>query len=219
MAGIRQTMPLSALAERFPAIHAELLEIFDRLERHYRDMLDTEFTIEQGKLWMLQTRVGKRTGRAALRMAVEMTTEAEISLTHAEAVAASRPSTWSSCCIPSSKGEHRGLMARGLAASPGPESARRTSTRRTWWTPWREARRSCWCAPRPHPTTCTACRPPRRVLTSRGGLVSHAAVVARGWGIPAVVGAEPSTVDRHHFIADGITVREGEWHLGRRHYR
>ena len=62
MAGIRHTEPLSALADQFPDIHDELLDIFARLEHHYRDMLDTEFTIEQGKLWMLQTRVGKRTG-------------------------------------------------------------------------------------------------------------------------------------------------------------
>ena len=65
MAGIRNTEDLDALAEQFPKIHKELLKIFDRLEAHYRDMCDTEFTIDQGKLWMLQTRVGKRTGAAA----------------------------------------------------------------------------------------------------------------------------------------------------------
>ena len=73
VAGIRNTEDLEHMKARFPAIHAELLGIFARLERHYRDMCDTEFTIDQGKLWMLQTRVGKRTGAAALRMAVEMT--------------------------------------------------------------------------------------------------------------------------------------------------
>src|SRR5580658_10253067 len=86
VAGIRNTEPLSALQTAFPRVYKELLEIFDRLERHYRDMCDTEFTIEQGKLWMLQTRVGKRTGRAALKMAVDMTTEPKIRLTRAEAV-------------------------------------------------------------------------------------------------------------------------------------
>ena len=73
VAGIRNTEDLDAMKRHFPAIHDELLDIFDRLERHYEDMCDTEFTIEQGKLWMLQTRVGKRTGAAALRMAVDMT--------------------------------------------------------------------------------------------------------------------------------------------------
>ncbi|NBP51503.1 MAG: pyruvate, phosphate dikinase, partial [Actinobacteria bacterium] len=73
VAGIRNTEDLQHMKARFPALHAELMEIFERLERHFRDMCDTEFTIDQGKLWMLQTRVGKRTGAAALRMAVEMT--------------------------------------------------------------------------------------------------------------------------------------------------
>src|SRR5439155_1823878 len=86
VAGIRNTEPLSALDDRFPKIYKELIDIFGRLERHYRDMCDTEFTIEQGKLWMLQTRVGKRTGAAALRMAVEMTKDRKIKLSKAEAV-------------------------------------------------------------------------------------------------------------------------------------
>src|SRR5688500_13677333 len=73
VAGIRNTEPLDAMKKKFPKPYAELIDIFERLEKHYRDMCDTEFTIEQGKLWMLQTRVGKRTGLAALRMAVEMT--------------------------------------------------------------------------------------------------------------------------------------------------
>ena len=120
VAGIRQTEPLSALADRFPAIHAELLDIFDRLERHYRDMLDTEFTIEQGKLWMLQTRVGKRTGRAALRMAVEMTTEPDIAPDprrgrHAGHARAPRPAA-----APPARGRApRAWWPEGLAASPG----------------------------------------------------------------------------------------------------
>ncbi len=86
VAGIRKTLPLAAMGDHFPGPYSELLEIFDRLEAHYRDMLDTEFTIEQGKLWMLQTRVGKRTGAAALRIAVAMTRDPEINLTQTEAV-------------------------------------------------------------------------------------------------------------------------------------
>ncbi|MBO0748112.1 MAG: pyruvate, phosphate dikinase, partial [Acidimicrobiaceae bacterium] len=87
VAGIRTTLPLSALREGFPSIFEELMAIFARLESHYRDMCDVEFTIEQGKLWMLQTRVGKRTGRAALRMAVDMTRQRSWKITRAEAVA------------------------------------------------------------------------------------------------------------------------------------
>src|SRR5436853_2324998 len=86
VAGIRNTLKLEEMRNLFPGIYDELLAIFDRLERHYRDMCDTEFTIEQGKLWMLQTRVGKRTGMAALRMAVEMVDDPRTHLTHDEAV-------------------------------------------------------------------------------------------------------------------------------------
>ena len=86
VAGIRNTLPLAALKDRFPKIYRELMDIFARLEAHYRDMCDTEFTIEQGKLWMLQTRVGKRTGAAALKMAVDMTKQRAWKISRAEAV-------------------------------------------------------------------------------------------------------------------------------------
>src|SRR5690606_17772199 len=86
VAGIRNTVDLDALKEQIPKIHKELLDILDRLEAHYRDMCDTEFTIEQGKLWMLQTRVGKRTGAAALRMAVEMTKGSKWKISEEEAI-------------------------------------------------------------------------------------------------------------------------------------
>ena len=211
MAGIRQTEPLSALATRFPAIHAELLEIFQRLERHYRDMLDTEFTIEQGKLWMLQTRTGKRTGRAALRMAVEMTTEAEIGLTHAEAVARVTPEHLEQLLHPQLKGEHRGLVARGLAASPGAGIGRAYFDAQDVVAAVARGEQAVLVRTETSPDDVAGMQAAEAVLTSHGGLVSHAAVVARGWGIPAVVGAGAITVDRHHFTADGTTVREGDW--------
>ena len=91
VAGIRNTLPLADMNQAFPAIYEELLAIFERLELHYRDMLDTEFTIEQDKLWMLQTRVGKRTGAAALRIAVALTEDPRIKLTAAEAVSGCNP--------------------------------------------------------------------------------------------------------------------------------
>src|ERR1700691_6063886 len=87
VAGIRNTEPISELKKQFPAVHKELLEIFARLEGHYKDMCDTEFTIDQGKLWMLQTRVGKRTGAAALKMAVDMVRPSDLGIPKAEAVA------------------------------------------------------------------------------------------------------------------------------------
>src|ERR1700688_1320822 len=119
VAGIRNTEPLSALKDKFPKIHAELLKIFVRLERHYRDMCDTEFTIEQGKLWMSQTRVGKRTGRAALRMAVEMTTDAGIRLSRAEAVARVTAEHLESVLHPQFADTSQPVLTKGLGASPG----------------------------------------------------------------------------------------------------
>ncbi len=211
VAGIRHTEPLSALATRFPAIHPELLAIFQRLERHYRDMLDTEFTIEQGKLWMLQTRTGKRAGRAALRMAVEMTTEAEIGLTHAEAVARVTPEHLEQLLHPQLKGEHRGIVARGLAASPGAGIGRAYFDAQDVVAAVARGERAVLVRTETSPDDVAGMQAAEAVLTSHGGLVSHAAVVARGWGIPAVVGAGAITVDRHHFTANGTTVREGDW--------
>ena len=219
VAGIRQTVPLSALADRFPGDPRELLDIFARLERHYRDMLDTEFTIEQGKLWMLQTRVGKRTGRAALRMAVEMTTDPEIRLTprrgrHPGHARAPRPAA----APPARSGEHE-RSGRPRASPPrrAPASGGPTSTPTTSSPPSTGASRRCWCAPRPRPTTSHGMQAAEAVLTSHGGLVSHAAVVARGWGIPAVVGA--GSIDRrapplHRRRRHGP---RGRVDLGRRH--
>jgi pyruvate,orthophosphate dikinase len=119
VAGIRNTEPLSALREKFPKIHAELLAIFGRLEAHYRDMCDTEFTIEQGKLWMLQTRVGKRTGRAALKMAVDMVGERIIRLTKEEALERVTGDHLDQVLHPQFTGSGHTVLTRGLGASPG----------------------------------------------------------------------------------------------------
>ena len=211
VAGIRQTEPLSALAVRFPDIHTELMAIFERLEHHFRDMLDTEFTIEQGKLWMLQSRVGKRTGRAALRMAVEMTTEAEIRLSHAEAVTRVTPEHLEQLLHPQLKGEHKGLVAKGLAASPGAGIGRAYFDAADVVAAVARGEKAVLVRTETSPDDVAGMQAAEAVLTSHGGLVSHAAVVARGWGIPAVVGAGSITVERRHFTTGTLTVREGEW--------
>ena len=123
VAGIRNTEDLDELARQFPPIHDELLAIFARLERHYQDMCDTEFTIEQGKLWMLQTRVGKRTGAAALRMAVEMTKgtgkgAARWKISREEAITRVSADNLDSVLHPQFSGTGK-VVAKGLAASPG----------------------------------------------------------------------------------------------------
>jgi pyruvate,orthophosphate dikinase len=211
VAGIRHTEPLSALADEFPAIHDELLEIFERLEHHYRDMCDTEFTIEQGKLWMLQTRTGKRTGRAALRMAVEMTTEPGITLSHAEAVTRVTPEHLEQLLHPQLKGEHRGVVARGLAASPGAGIGQAYFDADDVVAAVARGERAVLVRTETSPDDVAGMQAAEAVLTSHGGLVSHAAVVARGWGIPAVVGAGSINVDRHFFTAGRVIVHEGDW--------
>jgi pyruvate,orthophosphate dikinase len=119
VAGIRNTQPLSDLEGLFPAIYTELLDVFARLEKHYRDMCDTEFTIEQGKLWMLQTRVGKRTGRAAFRMAVEMVADPVIRLRHDEAVQRVTAEHIDQVLHPQFAHTSADVLTKGLGASPG----------------------------------------------------------------------------------------------------
>ena len=119
VAGIRNTEPISELKKQFPKVHAELLKIFARLEAHYRDMCDTEFTIEQGKLWMLQTRVGKRTGAAALKMAVDMVRPSDLGISKAEAVSRITEDHLDSVLHPQFAGSGYAVWAKGLGASPG----------------------------------------------------------------------------------------------------
>ena len=114
VAGIRNTEPISELKKQFPKVHADLLKIFSRLETHYRDMCDTEFTIEQGKLWMLQTRVGKRTGTAALKMAVDMVRPSDLGISKAEAVARITEDHLDSVLHP----QFSGLGLRGVGQGP-----------------------------------------------------------------------------------------------------
>ena len=162
VAGIRNTEPLSALKSSFPKVHKELLAIFDRLERHYRDMCDTEFTIEQGKLWMLQTRVGKRTGRAALKMAVDMTSEPAIRLTRAEAVGRITEDHLVLGAAPAVRRQPATRSwRRGWPPRRGRRSGGSTSPPTTRRPPPSGASRWCWCAARPRPRTSTGCWPPR----------------------------------------------------------
>ena len=194
VAGIRNTEDLDALAKHFPAIHDELLAIFERLERHYRDMCDTEFTIEQGKLWMLQTRVGKRTGAAALRMAVDMTKgtgrgAAKWKITKREAVMRVTADHLDSVLHPQFEG-HGKVLAKGLAASPGAAVGKVYFTADDAVDAADRGEKVMLVRNETSPEDVHGMMVAEGILTARGGLVSHAAVVARGWGTPAVVGAD-----------------------------
>jgi pyruvate,orthophosphate dikinase len=209
--GAREPLSLSEMAGRFPSQHAQLLEIFDRLERHYRDLLDTEFTIEHGTLWMLQVREGERTGAAALRIAVDLTTDPRIGLSRSEAILRVRPEHLEEVLHPHFERTRAVLLGSGVAASPG------AAVGRAYFDPDRAAdaadrgERVVLVRQETSPEDVHGMIVAEGILTSRGGLASHAAVVARGWGKPAVCGAESLTVHEDAFTtADGTTVREGE---------
>ncbi len=210
VAGIRNTLPLSDLKTTFPSIFHELEAIFERLERHYRDMCDTEFTIEQGKLWMLQTRVGKRTGAAALRMAVDMTTDDRMHLTKEEAIMRVTGDHLEGVLHPQFAKTDAQVIATGLAASPGAAVGHAYFTADDAAAAAERGERVVLVRTETSPEDVHGMIASAGILTSRGGLVSHAAVVARGWGKPAVVGAESIQIDGRSFIAGGVTVREGD---------
>ena len=191
VAGIRNTEDLDALAGKFPKIYTELMAIFRRLETHYRDMCDTEFTIEQGKLWMLQTRVGKRTGAAALRMAVDMTKDRHIQpVPKNEAIMRITGDHLDQVLHPQLASKNLKVIATGLAASPGAAVGRAYFTADGAADASDRGEKVILVRQETSPEDVHGMSVSEGILTSRGGLVSHAAVVARGWGIPAVVGAE-----------------------------
>ena len=211
VAGIRNTEPLSALKERFPAVHRELLDIFARLERHYRDMCDTEFTIERGKLWMLQTRVGKRTGRAAFRMAVDMTRDRAIGLSREEAVTRVTGEHVEQVLHPQFAGKGFEVLTKGLGASPGAAVGMVQLTADDAAAEAAKGIKVVLVRNETSPEDVHGMLAAEGVLTARGGLVSHAAVVARGWGKPAVVGAEAIRIGPDSFTVGDVEVKRGDW--------
>jgi pyruvate,orthophosphate dikinase len=215
VAGIRNTEDLNALKKKFPKIHTELMEIFARLERHYKDMCDTEFTIEQGKLWMLQTRVGKRTGAAALRMAVEMTKPTGTGkkawkISKSEAIMRVAADHLDQVLHPQFATKSKSI-AKGLAASPGAAVGQVFFTADDAEAAASAGKDVILVRAETSPEDVHGMMVAKGILTSRGGLVSHAAVVARGWGTPAIVGADAVKISGSSFTANGVTVKEGDW--------
>ncbi len=212
VAGIRNTQNLDDVGQAFPGVKDELLGIFARLEAHYRDMCDTEFTIDHGKLWMLQTRVGKRTGRAALRMAVDMTNQRRRGwkITRDEALLRITEDHVEQVLHPQFASDDVQVIATGLAASPG------AAVGQVYFTADEAAEAAAGGAQvilvrsETSPEDVHGMQASEGILTARGGLVSHAAVVARGWGIPAVVGADAVKISGTSFTAGGVTVEQGD---------
>jgi pyruvate,orthophosphate dikinase len=210
VAGIRNTEDLEDLGRHFPKIHDDLLKIFARLEAHYRDMCDTEFTIEQGKLWMLQTRVGKRTGAAALKMAVDMTSQRGWKLSRAEAVQRITADHLDQVLHPQFAAKDLKVVAKGLAASPGAAVGRAYFTADDAADAADRGEDVILVRNETSPEDVHGMMVSKGILTARGGLVSHAAVVARGWGTPAVVGADAIKIDGPRFTVADVVVHEGD---------
>ncbi|MDQ6783413.1 MAG: pyruvate, phosphate dikinase [Actinomycetota bacterium] len=215
VAGIRNTLHLAEMEPLFPTIYKELLGIFAKLETHYRDMCDTEFTIENGELFMLQTRVGKRTGAAALRMAVNMTKQRSWKITREEAISRVTADHLDQVLHPQFDATATfTVLARGLAASPGAAVGRAYFSATKAAEAAARGEKVILVRSETSPEDVHGMIASEGILTSRGGLVSHAAVVARGWGKPAVVGAEKVRITADSFtIADptgGAAVRIGE---------
>ncbi len=211
VAGVRNTEPLAALSEQFSGVHGELLAIFKRLEGHYRDMCDVEFTIEQGKLWILQTRVGKRTGVAAMRIAIDLTRDRAIKLTRAEAVQRVTADHLDSLLHPQfASDEQRTLLTTGLGASPGAAVGRVCLSAEAAEEAVARGEQVILVRNETSPEDVHGMAVAEGVLTARGGLVSHAAVVARGWGKPAVCGAEELRISGSSFSVSEVVVHEGD---------
>jgi pyruvate,orthophosphate dikinase len=212
VAGIRDPEPIATMAGRWPEAFHGIEEIARRLEHHFRDMQDIEFTVERGRLYLLQTRTGKRTGMAAVRVAVDMVREGLIS--RSEALRRINPDQLDQVLHPTvDPSQTLPQLARGLPASPGAAVGMvvfDADTATAWagrGEPVILVRRET------SPDDFHGMVAARAILTARGGMTSHAAVVARGMGKCCVAGAKDLEVDEagRCFRANGSVVREGEW--------
>jgi pyruvate, orthophosphate dikinase len=219
VAGIRMTQNIDKMAESMPEAYKELQAIADRLEKHYREMQDVEFTIEKGKLWMLQTRDGKRTAQAAVRIAVEMVEQGLI--TKEEAVRRVSPGQVDFFMHPqfdtAAQAEARSqdkLLAKGLNVSPGAAYgivALDADLAESWAK--EDGKKVIMVRPETKPDDVHGMLAAQGILTSRGGRTSHAALVARQFGKPAVVGVSDLAIDlnRHLMTVNDKTIHEGDW--------
>ncbi len=194
-----------------PEVFAQFKRASDMLERHYRDMQDMEFTVERGKLWMLQTRTGKRTARAALRIAVEMVKDGLIN--QREAVARIEPSSLDQMLHPTiDPAAQRTILATGLPASPGAATGEIVFSSDEAERLKADGKRVVLVRVETSPEDIHGMHAAEGILTTRGGMTSHAAVVARGMGKPCVSGAGGVRVDyiKQTATAGGVTLRKGD---------
>jgi pyruvate,orthophosphate dikinase len=201
----------ASLEEAMPAVFGELERVYQTLEKHYRDMQDIEFTVQRGKLWMLQTRSGKRTTKAALKIAVDMVAEGLIS--EQEAVARIDPSALDQLLHPTLDPEaDRTVIAKGLPASPGAASGKITFSSDEAERLSKMGEKVILVREETSPEDIHGMHAAEGILTSRGGMTSHAAVVARGMGRPCVSGAGHVRIDykKGEMSVLGETFHEGD---------
>ena len=214
VAGIRTPKPISELEKDNPEIYKQFREISHKLEQHYKDMQDMEFTIEKGKLYMLQTRNGKRTAQAALKIAIDMVEEGLI--TEKEAVLKVDPAQLDSLLHPQFNPEslkNATIIAKGLNASPGAATGRAVFTAERAAEMAKDGKPVILVRQETSPEDIEGMVVASGVLTSRGGMTSHAAVVARGMGTCCVAGAGTVKVyeDKKYFEVDGKKFHEGDY--------
>ena len=219
VAGIRNTTKIENLKNDIPEAYETFMEIAQKLEKHFRDMQDVEFTIERGKLWMLQTRTGKRSAKAAIKIAYDMVNEGMI--TKEEAIMRVTPEQVDMMLHPQFSQEakdkavrEKRFFAKGVNASPGAavgqvyfdaDLAEKMHKE--------EGKDVIMVRPFTKPDDVHGMLAAQGILTSEGGATSHAAVVARQFGVPCIVGASMIQIDMNNRVmtSNGITVKEGEW--------
>ncbi|HUE67238.1 MAG TPA: pyruvate, phosphate dikinase [Candidatus Acidoferrum sp.] len=211
VAGVRDTEPISALKRHQPKVYAQFDRYARQLEKHYKDVQDLEFTIERGKLYMLQTRSAKRTGEAAVNIAVDMVKERLI--TKKEAVARVEPRQLEQLLFPRVDPAAKvHPLARGVPASPGAASGGAVFDADTAVAWGKQGKAVILVRVETNPNDVHGMVEAKGILTQTGGTASHAALVARGMGRPCVVGASAIDVDvrQRKFSANGTTIKEGD---------
>ncbi len=211
VAGVRTPLPVAQLATDMPKSHEELAAVCDRLERHFRDMQDLEFTIQRGKLWMLQTRTGKRTARAMVRIAVEMVAEEMID--ERTAIQRVDPNKLDELMHPTIDPDNKPTaIAKGLNASPGAAIGRAVFTASDAEAWQQRGEEVILVRVETSPEDIHGMKAASGILTARGGMTSHAAVVARGMGKPCVAGCSSMHVDlaRERFTVGDVTIKKGD---------
>ncbi|MDB5055152.1 MAG: pyruvate phosphate dikinase [Bacilli bacterium] len=212
VAGVRTPLPIAELKKEMPQVFEQLVSIAEKLELHYRDMQDIEFTVEKGKLYMLQTRNGKRTAQAALKIGVNLVHEGIVTVE--EAIQRVEISHLDQLLHPTIDPQAvLDIVAVGLPASPGAASGQAVfdaDTAEQWA---RSGMKVILVRSETNPEDIHGVLIAEGVLTSRGGMTSHAAVIARGMGKPCVCGCEEISVDVEgkQFFAGNRTVNEGDW--------